>query len=344
MVRKLFISLVLLVAICCIAVAGGWYWLNTWANSPVIAANQTLIVERGSNLTSVSRQIFSDQSPLYFRSSILYARLQNQTAIQSGEYQLDADDSWQAILDLLESGNTVKRQVTLVEGWTVKQALEHLHSQEKIERTLSSVSDESLIAILPEGYKHPEGWFFADTYQYQLGDSDLDILKRSHQKMRDVLGTGWQERDQNIPLQSAYEALVLASIVEKETGLDSERPVIASVFTQRLRKRMRLQTDPTVIYGLGDSYKGNITRKHLRQKTDYNTYVIKGLPPTPIALVGAEAIQATLHPAAEEYLYFVAKGDGSHYFSKTLDEHNKAVREYQLVNRAKEYRSQPLNQ
>jgi UPF0755 protein len=343
MVRKLLISAGFLFVIGALSLAGSWYWLQNWANSPGSISQRVLVVERGASLIGVSKQIFSEKPTYFIRTLVWYAQIHQLAAIKSGEYQLDDEDSWQTILETLNEGNVIKRQVTLVEGWTIAEALAHLQTHEKLTATLESEFDEALLVILPEDHRHPEGWFYADTYQYQSGDTDLDILKRAHKRMLGYLQESWQSRYENLPFASAYEGLILASIVEKETGSVAERPVIASVFTQRLRIKMRLQTDPTVIYGLGASYNGNITRKHLRQHTDYNTYVIKGLPPTPIALVGKEAIDAVFHPAPEEYLYFVAKGDGSHYFSKTLDEHNKAVREYQLVNRAKDYRSQPQN-
>ena len=177
---------------------------------------------------------------------------------------------------------------------------------------------------------NPEGWLFPDTYLFDRGTSDVEILSRAHRRMREVLDEEWAKREQGLPLETPYQALTLASIVEKETGLASERPQIAGVFVRRLQKGMKLQTDPTVIYGMGDDFDGNIRREDLTRPTPYNTYVIQGLPPTPIALPGREAINAVLHPADGDALYFVARGDGSHHFSATLDEHNCAVRHYQL--------------
>mgnify|MGYP000117690741 FL=1 len=201
---------------------------------------------------------------------------------------------------------------------------------------LSNQEIEKLLGL--EATSHLEGQFYPDTYNFHKGDSDLDILKRAHNRLKTILGEEWAARQKDLPLESAYEALILASIIEKETGVPEERPEIAGVFVRRLQKKMRLQTDPTVIYGLGDNYQGNITRKHLRQDTIYNTYRISGLPPTPIALVGRAAIHAALNPKPGKSLYFVAKGDGSHYFSATLEEHNKAVRKFQLKRRS-DYRS-----
>ena len=177
---------------------------------------------------------------------------------------------------------------------------------------------------------HPEGQFLPDTYAFARGTLDINILSRAHQALNEALLENWSKRSEKLPLQSPYEALILASIIEKETGKAQERPLIAGVFTKRLKKGMKLQTDPTVIYGMGDNYKGNIRKKDLREDTPYNTYVHKGLTPTPISLAGKAAIHAATHPDEQGYLYFVAKGDGSHYFSKTLKEHNAAVRKYQL--------------
>ena len=181
----------------------------------------------------------------------------------------------------------------------------------------------------------PEGWFFPDTYNYISVDKASDILRRAHQKMKSVLAEEWNGRAEGLPYDKAYDALIMASIIEKETGLAQERSTIAAVFVQRLRLGMRLETDPTVIYGLGKEFNGNLRRSHLRQKTDYNTYLIKGLPPTPIAMPGRAAIQAAVHPSDEESLYFVAKGDGSHFFSSSYEEHKEAVKKYQLSKRSR---------
>ena len=232
-------------------------------------------------------------------------------------------------------------QVTLVEGWTYAQALAALHSHPRLSAILAGLDTEQQLAAMAIEVSHPEGWFFPDTYRFTAGMSDADILRRAHQRMRQVLAEEWEARSPDLPYEDAYQALIMASIVERETGQPSEREQIAGVFVRRLRSNMRLQTDPTIIYGLGSDFDGNIRRRHLRQATPYNTYVIRGLPPTPIALPGREAIRAALHPDDSQALYFVAKGDGSHQFSNTLEEHNKAVRHYQITQRNKNYRSAP---
>ena len=204
------------------------------------------------------------------------------------------------------------------------------------------MTEQQILAAIGAKESKLEGLLLAETYRVERGTSDIALLKRAYKAMHKLLDEQWQSRNKKLPYKNAYEALIMASIVEKETGASKERPVIAGVFVNRMRIGMKLQTDPTVIYGMGDRYKGNITRADLRRPSAYNTYVIKRLPPTPISTVGPEAIKAALNPVKTKYLYFVAKGDGSHYFSKSLREHNNAVRKYQL-RRKKSYRSAPAN-
>ena len=244
------------------------------------------------------------------------------------------------LLDRFNRGDVVRYQITFPEGWTFRQWLSHLASVEQFAE-IAELSSEQVMAAAGINQAHPEGWLFPDTYSYTLSDGAVDILARAHRKMVDVLNQAWTGRDMGLPYRSAYEALIMASIVEKETGLAEERSTIAGVFVRRLNKGMRLQTDPTVIYGLGDAYKGNITRAHLKALTAYNTYRINGLPPTPIAMPSAAAIDAALHPQPGTSLYFVARGDGGHYFSDSLEQHQKAVRQYQINQRAVNYQSAP---
>lgn len=258
---------------------------------------------------------------------------------KAGEYELTADMSALDILYLLISGKGVQYNVTLVEGHNIRDTLSRLQNTEKLRYDLPTDWREIMPFLGLEG--HPEGKFFPDTYSFTAGTRASEILARAQMRLERVLAEEWQKKADDLPYKNKYEALIMASIVEKETAVPEEREQIAGVFVRRLQKRMRLETDPTVIYGMGEKYQGNIRRKDLRTKTPYNTYRIKGLPPTPIALVGREAIHAALHPADGEALYFVAMGDGRHYFSSTLAEHNKAVREYQILKRKKEYRSTP---
>ena len=224
----------------------------------------------------------------------------------------------------------VLTEIRFVEGTTVRQWLEQLGEDPEVKHTLAGRSEAQIAAVLGITGGALEGWFFPDTYRFSPGSSDLDILKRAHAAMARRLDDAWAARDPDLPLSSAYEALTLASIVEKETALAAERPLVASVFVNRLRKGMRLQTDPTVIYGMGERYDGNIRRKDLSADTPWNTYTRDGLPPTPIAMPGEEALRAAVHPVASDFLYFVARGDGSHEFSRTLEQHNRAVARYQL--------------
>ncbi|CAD5107801.1 endolytic transglycosylase MltG [Zestomonas carbonaria] len=260
--------------------------------------------------------------------------------LHSGEYRLVAGQRAIDLLDLWRRGEVVQYSLTLVEGWNFRQVRAALARQDKLKQTLANVSDAELMARLGRPGQHPEGRFFPDTYRYVQGTSDLDLLKQAHARLEEVLADEWQGRSGDLPYGDPYQALIMASLIEKETGVPEERKQIAGVFVRRLRMGMLLQTDPTVIYGMGERYNGRITRADLREPTPYNTYVISGMPPTPISMVGREAIHAALHPQPGKSLYFVARGDGSHVFSDDLDAHNRAVREYQL-NRRAGYRSSP---
>lgn len=346
--RWLLFCMMLMVSV----LAVGYWYLNDYLDTPLFETTAereaealikvpcTIVVPRGTNLTTLSTQLAEQGLLKWPRLFVAYARLTGQTGIRVGEYQLKTGGTPRELLDLLMTGKVIQYQLTIPEGLRFREWLTLLAGQSKLVQQLNGLSNSELLQQLGLDIEHPEGWFFPDTYLYSAGDSDRDILIWAHTRMRKILDEEWQERSANLPYSSPYEALILASIVEKETGVGSEREEIAGVFVRRLKKGMRLQTDPTVIYGLGDQYQGNITRRHLKQPTAYNTYTMKGLPPTPIAMPGREAIYAALHPLEGKTLYFVAKGDGSHYFSVTLDEHLKAVRRYQLKRRSN-YRSSP---
>lgn len=260
--------------------------------------------------------------------------------LHSGEYQLLPGINVTQLLEKWRTGDILQYRITLVEGWNFRQVRAALAQQDKLQQTLGDVSDSELMRQLDQANVHPEGRFFPDTYNFTRGQTDLDILRQANQRLQKVLAEEWASRAKDLPYRNPDEALTMASIIEKETGVAREREEIAGVFMRRLAIGMLLQTDPTVIYGMGENYQGKITRADLRKPTPYNTYVISGLPPTPIAMVGREAIYAALHPKAGKSLYFVARGDGSHVFSNSLAEHNKAVREYQIKRRA-DYRSSP---
>lgn len=267
----------------------------------------------------------------------LLGRLDARTRrLQAGEYALPAGLDVQGFIDLLVSGRVVQHRVTFVEGWRLQDALAALWAHDAVRRTLPDAIDDAIAALrahLNIAADNPEGWLLPDTYQFTRGDSDLAILARAHTAMQDALEQAWAERAEDLPLATPEELLVLASIVEKETGAEAERARVAGVFARRLRIGMRLQTDPTVIYGLGPDFEGRLRRVHLDTDTPYNTYTRQGLPPTPIALPGRAALDAAARPAQGSALYFVSRNDGTHQFSDTLSEHSAAVRRYQLGER-----------
>jgi UPF0755 protein len=248
--------------------------------------------------------------------------------MRTGEYELTPGLTPVSLVSLLMSGRNVQYPVTLVEGWTARQALEHLWSQEAIRVTLRDKTDEELSVLLQSPFPTLEGTLFPDTYFYTRNTTDEAILRRAHLQLREVLESEWHQQAQNLPYDSPWQALIMASIIEKESGYQAEKADIAGVFVRRLQQGMRLQSDPTIIYGMGDSYSGNIRRSDIETTTPWNTYRINGLPPTPIALSGRDSIRASLNPNPGTALYFVSRGDGSHQFSDTLEEHNAAVRRY----------------
>ncbi|MHC8318366.1 endolytic transglycosylase MltG [Pseudomonas sp. LB3P31] len=260
--------------------------------------------------------------------------------LHSGEYRMQPGMTVESLIDSWKRGDVVQYSVTLVEGWNFRQVRTALAKDEKLEQTLDGLSDAQVMDKLGHPGIFPEGRFFPDTYRFVRGMSDIELLKNAYERLDEVLAREWNQRAADLPYTDPYQALIMASLVEKETGVPQERGQIAGVFVRRMAIGMLLQTDPTVIYGLGDRYNGKLTRAHLKEATPYNTYMISGLPPTPIAMVGREAIHAALNPVAGSSLYFVARGDGSHVFSDDLDAHNSAVREYQLKRRA-DYRSSP---
>jgi UPF0755 protein len=285
------------------------------------------------NISRVSQQLtekgLSDFPSFYLD---LYARyLKKSNLIKAGEYQLNFGTTIPMFLEQVIGGKVVQYRYTVVEGLTSQQLIADIMNNDKLTVTLTDITTEQLLTKLNSPYPHIEGLFLPETYHFPAGMTDIDFLRRAYNHLQTYLIQQWQNRADNLPYQSPYDALIMASIIEKETGIAEERPQIAGVFVRRLHKGMRLQTDPTVIYGMGENFDGNIRRKDLRTDTPYNTYTRHGLPPTPIALASKESIYAALHPADGKSLYFVATGkEGRHYFSSTLTEHNKAVRKYQL--------------
>jgi len=300
-----------------------------------------ITVERGSSLSAVATDLSAQGVFRYPVALRILGRLSGaEQRIRHGEYRLAPGLTLPGLLELLQSGDTVRYLVTLPEGIRLRDALGLLARAEGVETTLAGEHDPRLRELLG-ATPSVEGFFLPETYQYQRGDTDLAILREAHRLARNVLEEAWQSRATGLPYDTPYDALIMASVIEKETGVAEERALIAGVFVRRLQRNMRLQTDPTVIYGLGPEFDGNLTRSHLRDEGNaYNTYRHHGLPPGPIALPGREAIHAALHPAPGTALYFVARGDGTHAFSSTLEEHQQAVRDYQLRRRA-DYRSTP---
>jgi UPF0755 protein len=326
----------LLVAGLLLAGFAGWRF-NEFRQTPVAASEETAVftIANGSSLRQVSRQLAERgiiDDPWLFE---LLARSQRDAGpIKAGEYRIEAGDTPETLLRRFREGSSIAYAFTIIEGWTFRQLREQLERDPVLVQTIDPAdSDAEIMKRLAHPGEHPEGRFLPDTYHFPRGTTDLQFLERAYHAMEKTLQAEWAQRADDLPLKTPYEALILASIIEKETGAAFERPLIAAVFVQRLKKGMRLQTDPTIIYGLGAGFDGNIRYRDLKRKTPYNTYLIKGLPPTPIALPGRDAIHAALHPADSDALYFVAKGDGTHYFSKTLEEHNRAVSKYQLKGR-----------
>ncbi len=330
MLSKIIAGFLLLTLLC-----SAWLWseYQRILTAPVVSEQSQIIeIEKGDSFNRISEKLIKNQvaiEPFWFKLLAYQKKVSHK--LKAGEYVLKPGLSMPDVLALFVAGKARQYSITFPEGWSFKQILQQIEKNPYLLKTLGGEDFENIMAKLGSDYKHPEGLFFPDTYFFDKSTTDLALLKIAYDKMQRVLQQEWQHKAKNTVVKTPYEALILASIVEKETGAPEERAQIAGVFTRRLNIGMLLQTDPTVIYGMGDRYKGNIRSKDLRQATAYNTYVIKGLPPTPIAMPGQQAIHAALHPAEGKSLYFVAKGDGQgrHVFSATLREHNNAVNKYQ---------------
>jgi UPF0755 protein len=330
LVRRLLLSLLVAVAI---AMAASAWYVRQWLETPLAIGNEPLIVEiqRGQSLTAVARDLAERGVLQHPRLLSLYASfIEADARIRAGEYAVQPGTSPKTLLQLFVSGAVVQHSITVVEGWPFRDLRKALAREELLEHTTRGKTDAEVMVLLGDPDRHPEGLFFPDTYLYGKGARDIDILRQAYERMRRELDDAWARRHDDLPLATPYEALILASIVERETALPAERARIAGVFTERLRRGMRLQTDPTVIYGLGDKFDGNLRRADLERDSPYNTYTRVGLPPTPIALPGAESLLAAVQPEQRGEIFFVAtgKGDGSHEFTKTLAEHEAAVKRY----------------
>lgn len=330
-VKKYFvlIALLLFFVICTLFIAIIFY-----LNTPVDSDSEDSIrfeIEQGSSLSAVSAKLNSLGVLSYPQLFSLLARFRGEAdQLRAGEFELALELSPAQILDKLVAGQVTQYRVTFIEGWTLRQALEEVWQSERVLIELRGKAVDEISAILDLEQLNPEGMFFPDTYFYTGGSSDVQILRQANARMDEVLADAWETRLGALPFTSPYEALTLASIVERESAVGAERAQIAGVFVRRLELGMRLQSDPTVIYGMGDRYTGNISRSDLRELSAYNTYRIDGLPPTPIGMAGMESIRAALNPLETDFIYFVAKGDGTHHFSSSLEEHNEAVNRYQI--------------
>ncbi|MDE2070311.1 MAG: endolytic transglycosylase MltG [Gammaproteobacteria bacterium] len=328
MLRKL---VTLLVVVVLLVLAGTAYWRGFLA--PVVTGIRAVDVEvtPGAPLRQVAGELHAQGVLPQPFDLVWLARLRGDThALRAGEYLVPPGTSVAGLLDLLKSGKVVLHSLTLVDGWTFKQVMQAVDSDPALRHTLAGKDAAAVMAALGHPGESPEGRFYPDTYQFPKGTSDVTFLLRAYRDMQSHLESAWQERAAGLPYRAPYEALILASIVEKETAQPKERGEIAGVFVRRLAKGMRLQSDPTVIFGLGDAYTGKITYKDLRTDTPYNTYTRNGLPPTPICLPSLASLEAVLHPTPGDALYFVARGDGTHQFSATLAEQNAAVQKYQI--------------
>jgi len=300
-----------------------------------------LDVRPGRSIKSIANELANKNIIDRPRYLAWTARINGQSKrIQAGEYVLEKDTTPKQLLDILVNGKVRQYSFTIIEGWNLSQVLQSAKSNENLKQVVGDVPANQLMQQLGQPADiHAEGWLFPDTYYFVRGETDTNVFLRAYDAMKQHLKNEWENREAGLPYKTPYEALIMASIIEKETGKGEERAEIAGVFVRRLRKGMRLQTDPTVIYGVGEKFDGNLRRRDLRKDTPYNTYTRRGLPPTPIAMPGLAAIHAALHPAKGDSLYFVAKGDGSHVFSKTLKQHNEAVIKYQLKGRRKAFSS-----
>lgn len=316
----------------------GYQKLTEFVDTPVnVTQDQLLTIERGTTGSKLAALL--EQEKILEHADLLpwLLKLQPQlNKVKAGTYSLTGVKTLQDLLDMINSGKEAQFSVKFIEGKTFKEWRKNLENSPHLKQTLQGKSDKEIMVLLDipavakavYEWNNMDGWLYPDTYNYTPNSTDLELLKRSTTRLQKALDKAWNERDENLPLADPYQMLILASIVEKETGVAAERPQVASVFINRLRANMKLQTDPTVIYGMGESYTGNIRKKDLETITPYNTYMIEGLPPTPIAMVSESALQAVAHPAKTDFYYFVADGSGGHKFTRNLNEHNKAVQEY----------------
>ena len=336
--KKFFVFLLILLLILGSVGFWGYQKLTEFVHTPVnVTQDQLLTIERGTTGSKLAALL--EQEKILEHADLLpwLLKLQPQlNKVKAGTYSLTGVKTLQDLLDMLNSGKEAQFSVKFIEGKTFKEWRKNLENAPHLKQILQGKTDKEIMALLDipavakavYEWNNIDGWLYPDTYNYTPNSTDLELLKRSTTRLQKALDKAWNERDENLPLTDPYQMLILASVVEKETGIAAERPQVASVFINRLKANMKLQTDPTVIYGMGERYTGNIRKKDLETMTPYNTYMIEGLPPTPIAMVSESALQAVAHPAKTDFYYFVADGSGGHKFTRNLNEHNKAVQEY----------------
>lgn len=311
-------------------------WSSLFKNYPVNGPKQMLAINPGDTYSGFIDRLAEDKKISFPIILKLYQKLVIHDTLKAGVYEIQKGMSVRQVLELISNAeNAQMNRILVIEGTTFKQLLENLKKDQLVTHTITHLPEQQLLKELNIPYSHPEGLFSPDTYFFAKGETDRKILTHLYTRQMKALDEAWQNRASGLPYKDKYEALIMASIIEKETSIDSELQQVSGVFVRRLKMGMRLQTDPTVIYGMGDNYKGNITRKDLRTPTPYNTYTISGLPPTPIALPSKKAIEAAMHPDNSNNIYFVATGNGGHKFSASLEEHNRAVQQYLSVLRAK---------
>jgi len=312
-----------------IVAVGGFSW---WSKQPLTTGEPPIefTITPGSGVGAAAQQMVKAGVPVNPTLFQILARVTGHSGrIKAGSYELKPNTSPRRLLSQLVRGEFAQEAVTIIEGWTFRQMRDAIAATKTLRHETAKLSDAELMEKVSTDYKQPEGLFFPDTYLFAKGASDLQIYKQAHQMLLSRLNAAWEKRAENLPYKTPYEALIMASIVEKETGQKSERSMIAGVFVNRLRTGMMLQTDPSVIYGMGTRYEGKIAKKDLLTDTPYNTYTRYGLPPTPISLPGVQSLSAALSPAKTEALYFVSRNDGTSHFSNDLNEHNRAVNQYQ---------------
>lgn len=326
MIRKFLLAIVILSLL-------GAAGLAFWSFDPIIGKDGKPVefaIQPGSSVKSSADQIASAGVPVNPFLLTLLARLSGKsTRLKAGHYELKPGTTPMGLVDQLVRGEFAQESLAIIEGWTFRQMRQAIDAHPALKHDTAGLSDKELLAKVAPDYPAPEGLFFPDTYLFAKGASDLQIYRQAHALMQKKLNEAWENRDANVPYKTPYEALIMASIVEKETGQRAERSQVAAVFVNRLKLGMLLQTDPTVIYGMGDKFQGNIRKRDLLTDTPYNTYVRPGLPPTPIALPGHESLHAATNPARSDALYFVARGDGTSEFNNNLNDHNRAVNKYQ---------------